>query len=103
MTKPSLNSNNFSMAMRLVRKAQGVTQEEFALVSSRTYVSSVERGLKVPTLSKIDALAEVLGVHPLTLLTIAYVRNQTISDTLNLLGAVENEIDEIYSKLKAVK
>jgi transcriptional regulator with XRE-family HTH domain len=89
------------MAMRLVRKAKGVTQEEFALVSSRTYVSSVERGLKVPTLSKIDALAEVLGVHPLTLLTIAYVCNQTITETQQLLTSVENEIDEIYSKLKA--
>jgi len=41
-------------------------------VSSRTYMSSLERGLKSPTLSKVAELCEVMDVHPLTLLTLAY-------------------------------
>ncbi len=35
-------------------------------------MSSLERGLKSPTLSKVAELCEVMDVHPLTLLTLAY-------------------------------
>ena len=52
--------------------ARGMSQEAFALESSRTYVSTLERGLKSPTLNKVDELARVLNVHPLTLLLAAY-------------------------------
>ena len=60
-------------ALKQLREITDVTQEDFGLVSSRTYISTVERGLKSPTLRKIEQLAEVLGVHPLTLLTVAYM------------------------------
>ena len=49
-----------------------MSQEDFSLVSSRTYVSSLERGLKSPTIQKVEELASVLNVHPLTLLALAY-------------------------------
>ena len=54
------------------QKARGLSQEAFSDVSSRTYLSSLERGLKSPTLSKVAELCEVMDVHPLTLLTLAY-------------------------------
>ncbi len=63
----------FATALRACRKAQGLTQEDFGLVSSRTYLSTLERGLKSPTLEKIDALAATMGVHPLTVLTLTYL------------------------------
>lgn len=84
--------------MRLIRKVKGVTQEDFGVVSSRTYVSSVERGLKGPTLAKIDELAKVLGVHPLTLLTLAYVHNQSVSGTEDLLRVVSSQLNEILGE-----
>ena len=56
----------------MVRKARSLSQEAFSDVSSRTYMSSLERGLKSPTLSKVAELCEVMDVHPLTLLTLAY-------------------------------
>lgn len=68
---PSTN-NQFSKALKLARSAAGRTQEDFAVVSSRTYVSSLERGMKSPTLQKVDELAHALDLHPLTLLTLAY-------------------------------
>ena len=70
-TQPK-DQNNFAQALRRVRKARGIPQEAFALESSRTYVSTLERGLKSPTLNKVDELARVLNVHPLTLLMAAY-------------------------------
>jgi transcriptional regulator with XRE-family HTH domain len=64
--------NTFPAALKIVRKARGLSQEAFSDVSSRTYMSSLERGLKSPTLSKVAELCEVMDVHPLTLLTLAY-------------------------------
>lgn len=65
--KPSLPD-----ALRRIRKARGLSQEAFSDVSSRTYLSSLERGLKSPTLHKIEDVCTVLDVHPLTLLVLAY-------------------------------
>ena len=65
-------NNTFPAALKTVRKARGLSQEAFSDVSSRTYMSSLERGLKSPTLSKVAELCEVMDVHPLTLLTLAY-------------------------------
>ena len=59
-------------ALRRVRKVRGLSQEAFSDVSSRTYLSSLERGLKSPTLNKIEDVCTVLDVHPLTLLVLAY-------------------------------
>jgi transcriptional regulator with XRE-family HTH domain len=64
--------NTIPAALKTVRKARGLSQEAFSDVSSRTYMSSLERGLKSPTLSKVAELCEVMDVHPLTLLTLAY-------------------------------
>ena len=64
--------NSFPAALKTVRKARGLSQEAFSDVSSRTYMSSLERGLKSPTLSKVAELCEVMDVHPLTLLMLAY-------------------------------
>ena len=66
------SKNSFPAALKMVRKARGLSQEAFSDVSSRTYMSSLERGLKSPTLSKVAELCEVMDVHPLTLLTLAY-------------------------------
>jgi transcriptional regulator with XRE-family HTH domain len=66
------SKNSFPAALKTVRKARGLSQEAFSDVSSRTYMSSLERGLKSPTLSKVAELCEVMEVHPLTLLALAY-------------------------------
>ncbi|MFF7107245.1 helix-turn-helix domain-containing protein [Pseudomonas sichuanensis] len=63
----------FGLALKLIRKHKGLTQEDFSSVSSRTYLSSLERGLKGATIEKADQLAGVLGVHPATLLISAYL------------------------------
>ncbi len=87
--KPSLPE-----ALRRIRKARGLSQEAFSDVSSRTYLSSLERGLKSPTLSKLGELCEVLEVHPLTLLMLAYMDGeQRTSD--QLLAQIRNELSAI--------
>lgn len=64
--------HSLATAIQTVRKARGLSQEAFSDVSSRTYMSSLERDLKGPTLHKLTELCEVMEVHPLTLLMLAY-------------------------------
>lgn len=87
--------NQFGSALRAVRKARGLSQETFGEQSSRTYVSTLERGLKSPTLNKIDELAEVMDVHPITLLLLAYADQHQKSSVTALLKAVTSELASI--------
>lgn len=84
--------NNIAMAIRLARRAKGMSQEDFSLVSSRTYLSSLERGLKSPTLNKLDELAAALGIHPLTLMTMAYLNKNSPASITALLSMVQAEL-----------
>lgn len=85
----------FAVALKQARTARRLTQEDFSNVSSRTYVSSLERGLKNPTLDKINDLAGVFGLHPLTLLIIAYMIERNNEDSAELLSVVLKELNQM--------
>ena len=82
-------------ALRLAREVKGLSQEEFDQVSSRTYVSALERGIKQPTISKVDQLAKVLGIHPLTLLALSYVDRPLPGEIGRLLEQVRRELEAV--------
>jgi len=86
---------NFGSALRTVRRFRKVPQEALDVVSSRTYVSSLERGLKSPTLDKIDSIADALNVHPLTLVAFAYLRTRSQSEQQSILANVESQLREL--------
>lgn len=86
------SSARIGAALRMLRQAKGASQEDFGIVSSRTYVSTVERGLKSPTLGKIEQLAEVLGVHPLTLIATAYLDECTDKGVETALSELKLEL-----------
>jgi len=87
--------SSFATALRTVRKARGLSQEAFSDVSSRTYLSSLERGLKSPTLNKVAELCDVLEVHPLTVLALGYASDTKALD--KLFGRVQQELDLILA------
>ncbi len=87
--------SDFGRALRVARKAKGVPQESFDQVSSRTYISSLERGLKQPTVAKVGELAAVLDLHPLTLLTLSYLHRPTPASVHKLAALLIKEIDEL--------
>ena len=78
----------FAKALKTFRTARGLTQQEFSDVSSRTYLSTLERGLKSPTIDKLQALAKVLNVHPVTILVLSYI------------NAEDSPVDELLAKVK---
>jgi transcriptional regulator with XRE-family HTH domain len=90
----------FAAALKQARSAKRLTQEDFSNVSSRTYVSTLERGLKNPTLDKIEDLAGVMRLHPLTLITLAYMieRNDIdleFKDPKELFRVVTKELSQL--------
>lgn len=84
--------NAFGTTLRHVRLLQGLTQEDFSLVSSRTNISLLERGGTIPTLDKLEAICSVLGIHPVTLLAACYVRRGGGGGVKGLLSEVEREL-----------
>lgn len=83
----------FGIALRTSRVRHGLTQEDFGIISSRTYLSSLERGIKNATLEKISALAGLIGVHPLTLIAEAFLILDPDMDLETLLCQLKREID----------
>lgn len=86
------STSSFGPALRFTREALGIPQEEFDQVSSRTYVSALERGLKQPTIAKVDTLATVLGIHPLTLLALCYCSKPDAKQAEQVLARVHDEM-----------
>ena len=83
-----------SEALKTIRKARGLSQEAFSDISSRTYMSSLERDLKSPTLNKLGELCDVMEVHPLTLLTLAYAGKKP-KQAEQLLAQVRQELEAV--------
>ena len=63
---------SLALTLKTSRKIRKLTQEDFDVVSSRTYMSSLERGLKSPTIDKLDDIAQTMGVHPAAIILAAY-------------------------------
>ncbi|WP_084168178.1 helix-turn-helix domain-containing protein [Paraburkholderia acidipaludis] len=92
--------HSLATAIRTVRKARGLSQEAFSDVSSRTYMSSLERAQKNPTLHKLTELCEVMEVHPLTLLTLAYAGDSS-RKAEQLMARVRQELEAILKERDA--
>lgn len=82
-------------ALKQARKSRGLTQEEFSEVSSRTYLSTLERGQKSPTLDKIDAISQPLGIHFLSLLTLAHLHFENEVDPDAILERIRLEVNHL--------
>ena len=94
--------HSLATAIRTVRKARGLSQEAFSDVSSRTYMSSLERDQKSPTVHKLTELCEVMDVHPLTLLTLAFAGDSPRKAD-ELLAQVRRELESVLKERDAAK
>lgn len=80
-------------ALRLARVAAGLTQEDFGVVSSRTYVSTIERGQNSPTFEKLEALAQAMKLHPGALMLLPYLMDEPPAKRIELLNAIGRQVD----------
>lgn len=89
-------TNNLPRAMKAIREVRSLSQEDFSLVSSRTYMSGLERGLKSPTLGKLEQIASVMQIHPLTLLALTYAKSASPNATAEMFDLVQREVDQLW-------
>ena len=90
--------NDLARALRRVRQAAGLSQEDFGDVSGRTYISQLERRQRHATLMKVDDLASVLGVHPASLVALAYLPQRATRESVErLLEAVKEDLLKVLS------
>ena len=83
------------IAFKEVRIAKNLTQEDFGVVSSRTYISTIERGLKSVTLDKLNELSNVLGVSTLTLVFMAHLKLDQSRSSEKIIKEVLYELNSI--------
>jgi transcriptional regulator with XRE-family HTH domain len=80
--------------LKAMRKARGLSQRDLAEVSSRTYVSKLERGQSSPTLEMMATLSTPLGLSPLTLIAVT-IGAETGQPIRSLISRMESEITEL--------
>lgn len=88
----------FGKAFKQIRLYRNQTQEDFSDVSSRTYVSIIERGEKAVTIEKLEELAGSLKVHPVTMLALAYAQFNEYKSWEELLDIVKSELITISDR-----
>lgn len=85
----------FAIALRKTRLRRDLTQEDFGIISSRTYLSTLERGLKNVTLEKASELAHRMNIHPLTLLVESFLLLDPDTDFDSLIERIRSEIEDV--------
>ncbi|WJD61527.1 helix-turn-helix domain-containing protein [Pseudomonas kurunegalensis] len=78
----------FGSALKEVRVRKEIAQEQ--LGASQSFVSTVERGIRSPTIEKMEEFAERLGVNPATLIVLMQVGQEGDVDVL--LAKIRDEI-----------
>lgn len=67
------SKKNVGRALRMARRKAGMSQDDFAVISSRTFVSSIERGLKSPTIEKLSELSAAMKMEAAVVVLVATV------------------------------
>jgi len=81
----------FGSALREVRLRKAIAQEQ--LGASQSFVSTIERGIRSPTVEKLEEFAERLGVNPATLIVLMQIGLD--GDDNALLKKVRDEIKSL--------
>lgn len=84
----------FAAVLKAMRAGKGLTQRNLAEVSSRTYVSKLERAQSSPTLEMITALSGPLNVNPLTLVAIT-LSTESGQSVKALLRSTQEELADL--------
>lgn len=82
----------FAKALRSMRQRRGLTQEDFVMVTSRAYMSLLERGLRCPTLEKVEELASVMQIHPISLIVECYLTRDPDIDLKEIFKMVRTDL-----------
>lgn len=88
---------DFGRALRQLRAARGLVQEDMLLATSRRHISRIEQGHQVPSIRTIEVLAEQMHIHPLTLVAAAYCPDLDAASVAELLKTIKTDFKGIAS------
>jgi transcriptional regulator with XRE-family HTH domain len=60
----------FATVLKAIRTSRGLTHKNMSSASSRGYMLKLEHGLSSPTVDKLIAISDAMGVSPLTVFTL---------------------------------
>ena len=80
----------FGKALKQIRYAKGISQEDFSAVIDRTFVSMLERGLKTPTIQTVEKVSSILGIHPIELLSLTFAIREDQNLELHKIKYIKN-------------
>ncbi|GCA58203.1 helix-turn-helix protein [Pseudomonas sp. SCT] len=86
------------LAIKNLRISKDMPQE--GLGPSQSYISAIERGKWKPSIEKVEQIAEILGIHPLTLLFVAYQTQTPGLKQEDLLKKIQREITSLKGCLR---
>lgn len=86
-----------ALTLKTARKSRKLTQEDFGIVSSRTYLSALERALKSPTIDKLDEISQTLDMHPASILLTAYVIHAGVQNGEAVVSRILAESQELLA------
>jgi len=98
-----VNDNRIGARIKEIRERKGFTQETFAarMGLSTTYISTIERGLKLPKLDTFIRMANVLEVSADELL-VDVVNESTVEKTIDFSRILDGMPEEKREKIIAV-
>ncbi len=82
-------------ALKQLRNARGVTQEDLIPAISRRHIGRLEQGVQLPSIGMVEHLAEGLQVHPLTVLAVAYARRFDTASIEKVLKSVRADLSTL--------
>ena len=88
---------DFGRALQQLRAAQGLVQEDMLLATSRRHISRSEQGHQVPSVRIIEALADQMQIHPVTLVAAAYCEDLDVASINEVLQRVKADFKKIAS------
>lgn len=90
--------NTFTRA----RKQAGLVQEDFEPISSRSYISYIERGKVSISLDKLNELSGVIGMHPASMIFQTYLAFDKEVSALELMSRIMDDLKRLED-LKRLK
>ncbi|PBJ10782.1 helix-turn-helix domain-containing protein [Pseudomonas mediterranea] len=84
----------FASVLKATRAARGLSQKNLAEVSSRTYISKLERAQCSPTLEMMSALSVPLNLSPLTLIAMT-MSVETGHSVASIVNRIEDDLAEL--------
>ena len=82
---------DFGRALRQLRAARGLVQEDMLLATSRRHISRIEQGHQVPSVRTIEVLAEQMQIYFLTLVAVAYCAELDAASVSELLKTLKSD------------